>query len=185
MAARRPLRLPLGLDVLAGGALAALVLVLEVRGERRGPDGGFFADPLPALLALVTFVSAVTAGGVAAWGLVRDPLTTARGRWGAGLALVYAVSFPVMWSITLAFDLKADWPETAIPVQALVALGAAGLGAAAPEPERRGLLLIPFIVGATALAFFLGDIVVPAEAMAYSGDPSALTRWMRILNSHV
>ncbi|MFA9271595.1 hypothetical protein LRS13_07000 [Svornostia abyssi] len=138
------------------------MLVLELRGDRRGPGDGFFADPLPALLALAAFGVAIAAGLVAARALIRDPLQTGRGRWALRLALGLTASFPVLWGITLAFDLGADWLESVIPLQLLAGLGAAGLGATAPEPGRRGLLLIPFVIGVAALAFFLGDLIVPA-----------------------
>jgi hypothetical protein len=41
------------------------------------------------------------------------------------------------------------------------ALGAMVLGAFAREPGRRGLLLIPLLIGASALIFFLGDLLFP------------------------
>lgn len=138
------------------------MLVLELRGDRRGPDDGFFSDPLPALLALAAFGVAIAAGVVAAQALIREPLQTSRGHWALRLALGLTASFPVVWGITLAFDLDADWLDSVIPLQVLVGLATAGLGATAREPGRRGLLLIPFVIGVAALAFFLGDLIVPA-----------------------
>ena len=35
------------------------------------------------------------------------------------------------------------------------------LGAFAREPGRRGLLFIPLLIGASALIFFLGDLLFP------------------------
>lgn len=159
---RASVRVTLTLDGFAVAALAATVIVLEIRGDRRGPGDGFFADPLPAVLALAAFGVAIAAGLVAARALIREPLHTGRGRWALRLALVLTASFPVLWGITLAFDLDADWLESVIPLQMLAGTAAAGLGATAREPERRGLLLIPLVIGVAALAFFLGDMIVPA-----------------------
>ncbi len=138
------------------------MLVLEIRGDRRRPDGGFFADPLPAILAFTAFAVAIAAGAVAARALIREPLQTPRGRWAVRLGLAFAASFPVLWAVMLVFSLDDGWAEAAVPLQMLVVLGAVGLGAAAREPGRRGLLLIPFVIGVAALAFFLGDLIVPA-----------------------
>lgn len=158
---RAPLRLTLILDGVAAAAFATTVLVLELRGDRRGPDDGFFSDPLPAILALTALVAAITAGAVAARALTREPLQTDRGRWATWLGLAFAASFPVLWALTLALGLDAGWAEPAVPLQMLAVLGAVGLGATAHEPGRRGLLLIPFVIGVAALAFFLGDLIVP------------------------
>jgi hypothetical protein len=155
------LRRALGLDALAVLALGALSALLGIRGDRRGPDDGFLADPAAAILALVTFGAAVAAGGVAAWALAREPPRSRPGRWGLGLALALVVSFPVLWALALALDRTYDWVGPFVPFQFAAGLGAAILGALAREPGRRGLLLIPFVIGTAALAFALGDMVVP------------------------
>lgn len=159
----RALRRALSLDAVAVLALGATVAVTAIRGDRRGPDGGFFDDPVPSLLALLAVGAAVAGGAVAAWALAREPLATRAGRWGLGLAVALLVSFPVLWTITLIRDVTYGWAEPIIPLQAAAGLGAVVLGAVAREPGRRGLLLIPFVLGTVALAFTLGDLIVPYE----------------------
>ena len=51
------------------------------------------------------------------------------------------------------------------PLYAVVlgtAVGAIVLGARAREPGRRGLLFTPLLIGASAVIFFLGDLVLPS-----------------------
>lgn len=160
---RDPLRLALGLDAATVLTLGAYAALIAIRGERRGPDDGFLADLAAAILALVTFGAAVAAGGVAAWALAREPLRTRPGRWGLGLAVALVVSFPVLWALALALDRTYDWVGPFVPLQFAAGLGAVVLGALAREPGRRGLLLIPLVIGTAALAFTLGDLIVPSE----------------------
>ena len=126
-------------------------------------DDGFFTDPLPDGLAVLAFASAIAAGAVAAWALVREPLRTRAGRWALGLAIAFLVSFPVLGLLTVALGLEEGWAEPVVRPAVLLAtaLGAMVLGAFAREPERRGLLFIPLLIGASALIFFLGDLLFP------------------------
>jgi hypothetical protein len=125
-------------------------------------DDGFFTDPLPDGLAVLALVAAIAAGAVAAWALMREPLRTRAGRWALWLAIVFVVSFPVLGLLTEALDGAQGWaPEPVVPLLFATALGAMVLGAIAREPERRGLLLIPLLIGASAVMFFLGDLLFP------------------------
>ena len=154
-----PLRRAFGLD---GLAFAALVVWLVVTGGHGRRDDGFLSDPLPDSLALLALVAAIAGGGVAAWALVRDPPRTRLGRWALGLAIAFVISLPVVNVLTEVLDLKH---AVSVPLYALVlvaAVGAIGLGARAREPERRGLLFTPLLIGASAVIFFLGDLVVPS-----------------------
>lgn len=155
-----PLRLAFGLDGLVVAALVAYVVVTGGRGRQ---DDGFFADPLPDGLAVLALAAAIAAGTVAAWALVREPPRTRAGRWALGLAIAFVVSFPVLGLLTEALGLEHGWAEAAVrPTILLVSgFGAMVLGAVAHEPGRRGLLFIPLLIGASALIFFLYDLLFP------------------------
>ena len=156
-----PLRLAVVLDGLGVAAFVAAVLVIGSRGPQDTSDKGFFADPLPAGLMVLAFAAVIAAGAAAALALVRRPLGTRAGRWAIGLAIAFVVSFPVLGLVSEVLDLKQGWAEPVVPILFLTALGAIVLGAAAREPGRRGLLLIPFLIGASALIFALGELLAP------------------------
>lgn len=154
-----PLRLAFGLDGLAVAALVAYVAVTEGRGRQ---DDGFFSDPLPDGLAVLALAATIAAGAVAAWALVREPPRTRAGRWALWLAIAFVASFPVLGLLTEALGGDQGWaPGPVLPLLSATALGAMVLGAFAREPGRRGLLLIPLLIGASALMFFLGDLLFP------------------------
>lgn len=153
--------LAFGLDGLAVGAFVAAVLIIRSRGPQVGPDEGFFADPLPAGLMVLAFAATIAAGAVAAWALVREPLRTPAGRWAARLVIAFAVSFPVLGVITEVLGLEQGWAQPLVPPLMLAALSAMVLGAFAREPARRGLLLIPLVIGASAAIFALGEVLAP------------------------
>lgn len=155
---RPPLRLAFGLDGLVFAVLAVYVVVTGARGRR---DDGFFADPVPDGLALLALTAAIAAGLVAARALVREPPDTRAGRWAVGLAIAFTLSFPALGLITATLGLEAGWAEPVVPLQIGAALGAILLGSVAREADRRGLLLIPFVIGAAALMFFLVDLLFP------------------------
>jgi hypothetical protein len=48
-----------------------------------------------------------------------------------------------------------------LALAAAIAAGAVAAWALVREPKRRGLLLIPLMIGASALIFFLGDLLFP------------------------
>ena len=154
-----PLRLAFGLD---GLAVAALVTYVVVTGGSGRQDDGFFTDPLPDGLAVLAFAAAIAAGAVAAWALLREPPRSRAGHWALGLAIAFVVSFPVLGLLTEALGREQGWaPEPVVPLLVATVLGAMVLGAFAPEPGRRGLLFIPLLIGASALIFFLGDLLFP------------------------
>lgn len=154
----RTLRLAFGLD---GLVLAALVAYAMVTGGHGRQDDGFFADPVPDGLAVLALAAAIAAGAVAAGALVCEPPRTRAGRWAVGLAVAFTLSFPVLGLITAALGLEQGWADPVVPLQMAAALGAMLLGAVAREPDRRGLLLIPLVIGASALLFFLVDQLFP------------------------
>ncbi len=153
------LRVAFGLDALMVASIVAYVAVTGGHGRR---DDGFFADPVPDGLAVLALAAAICGGAVAAAALLREPPRTRAGRWALGLAIAFTVSFPVLGLITAVLRLDQGWAEpVAAPLQIAVALGAIVLGALAREPQRRGLLLIPLVIGASALMFFLTDLLFP------------------------
>jgi hypothetical protein len=83
------------------------------------------------------------------------------------LALVNALLLPVVGLSVVAVarligaDLPDGWGEPIVPVWLATGLGAAALGAAAKERGRRGLLVVPFMIGAFVLIFWLGEILEP------------------------
>jgi hypothetical protein len=159
LAASGALRLGLRLDVLAVAALVASVVVTGGRG--RDDDVGFLGDPLPDGLAVLAFAAALAAGVVAAWALVHEPPRTRAARWALGLAIAFVASFPVLALLTVALGLEHGWAEPVVRPALLLAtgLGAMVLGAVAREPGRRGLLLVPLLIGEGALTFIVGDLL--------------------------
>ena len=73
------------------------------------------------------------------------------------------MSLPALGLLTKTLDLEPGWAEAVVPPRppVVTALGAIVLGTVAHEPGRRGLLLIPLLIGASALLFFLGDLLFP------------------------
>jgi hypothetical protein len=58
-------------------------------------------------------------------------------------------------------ELEEGWGQPIVPFWLAIGLIAAVLGAAAPETKRRGLLVIPLMIGAFALVFVVGEVTVP------------------------
>ena len=55
---------------------------------------------------------------------------------------------------------RAERPEPAL-LWMLAGLAAAVLGATAPEPGRRGLLVLPFMLGALVLVVWVAEAIIP------------------------
>jgi hypothetical protein len=80
----------------------------------------------------------------------------------ANALLLPMVAFPVMAAAWLAgYDLPDGWGQPIMPVWMATGLVAAVLGVVAKESGRRGILVIPFMLGALVLTFSLGEILVP------------------------
>lgn len=155
------------LEALAVVLFVAFVVVVQRGGARDTSGGGFFDDPLPAALVLLAATAAVAAGVLATVSLVRDPLRSRAGRWAMWLALLSALMFPaVAASVTavawlVGYDLPDGWGDPIAPFWLLTALAATVLGVRANEPGRRGLLILPVVIGAFVLTFWLGEILAP------------------------
>jgi uncharacterized protein (DUF983 family) len=161
------LALALGLDALAVALFVGFVAVVPRAGSQDSSDDGFFADPLPAVLIVLAATAVVAAGVVAAVSLVRAPLRSRAGRWAMRLAVFNALLMPAVGvSVTtiawiLGYDLPEGWGEPVAPVWLLSGLAALAFGARAKDPGRRGLLVLPLVIGAAVLSFSLGEILSP------------------------
>jgi len=149
-----PLRVALGLDGLALAALLVAVVLIE---NEEGPEQGTAVS----IFAGLAFAAAIAAGGLTVLALVRDPLRSGAGRRALGVVACITASFPLLGLATAVFDLDEGWAEPVLPFQLAAALGAVVLGARADEPQRRGLLLIPLVIGAGALMFVVTDLLFP------------------------
>jgi len=163
--ATRALPVALALDLLAVTLLAATVILLSTRDHRAAET--FFSDPLPAALLVAAGLLAIVAGAVALRSLVAEPLRTAAGRWAWRLAAVNALLLPAIGlSVTIVawlagVGLPDAWGQPLVPAWVLIGVVAGLLGAVAREPGRRGLLVVPFMLGALVLVFWVGELVVP------------------------
>ncbi len=98
---------------------------------------------------------------------MRRPLGTAAGRWAARLALANALLMLVVGLSVVSVarlvgaHLPDGWGQPIAPVWLATGLAAAILGALAGERGRRGLLVVPFMIGAFVLTFWLGEILDP------------------------
>lgn len=161
------LALALGLDALSVLLFVCTFTLARSRGEGDIPNETFFSDPVPAVLLLAAATVAIAAGIVAAVSLARARLESRAGRWATRLALVNALVMPVVGlSVTAVawlagYDLPEGWGQPIAPFWLATGLAAAVLGVVAKEPGRRGVLVVPFMIGAFVLTFWLGEILVP------------------------
>jgi len=148
-------------------ALFVVVTFLVRSGPPDEPQGsGFFADPLPAVLLILAAVSVIASGVAALIDLLARRLTTRSGRWAFRLAIINCLLQPLTGVIYLllrlfGLELEEGWGQPIVPFWLAIGLVAAVLGAVAPETKRRGLLVIPLMIGAFALVFVVGEITVP------------------------
>lgn len=162
----RPLVLAFGLDGLAILCFAVAQRIIMSSRPRASQASGFFADPLPAWLMVCAGTAFVAGGGVAAVVLLRDPMTCRVGSWANRIAVFNIVLLPLLGVITgiaavVGADLPSGWAEPFAPVWLGSGLLAIGLGLSAKGDRQKGALMIPLIVGATVLAFWLGEVLSP------------------------
>ncbi len=161
------LALALGLDALSVALFACFFAIVRSRGAEDTPNETFFSDPATAALMLTAATIAIAAGTVAGVSLARARLESRAGRWATRLALVNALAMPVVGLSVMAgawlvgYDLPEGWGQPIAPVWLAAGLAAAVLGVVAKEPARRGVLVVPFMIGAFVLTFWLGEILAP------------------------
>ncbi len=156
----------IGLDLVAVLVFVVFSTVVVARRDGGGRET-FFSDPLPAVLVLAAATAAVAAGMVAAVSLARTPLRTRAGRWATRLATANALLLPVVglsvegvaW--LAGANLPDGWGQPIVPAWIATGFAAAILGVVAKEPGRRGLLVVPLMLGAFVLTFWLGEILAP------------------------
>ena len=148
-------------------ALFVVVTFLVTSGPPDEPQGkGFFAEPLPAVLLIAAALSVIASGVLALVDLLVHRLSTGPGKWAFRLAIVNCLLQPLTVVIYLllrlfGLELEEGWGQPIVPFWLAIGLVAAVLGAVAPETKRRGLLVIPLMIGAFALVFVVGEITVP------------------------
>jgi hypothetical protein len=156
--------------LLLGGAVVLFVaFVLLVTSSLREDEatGGFYSEPVAAALIILAGVAVISSGFAALIDLLGHPLSTSPGRWAFRLALLNCLLLPVVALLVTAIaalagaKLEEGWGEPIMPVWFIVGAGAAVLGAIAPEHRRRGLLVLPLMIGAFALVFLIGEFTVP------------------------
>jgi len=159
------LKLALLLDAAAVAAFIPFVLIVTAGGPEDTSNETFFSHPLPAALLLAAAASMIGGGVVAAVSLVRSPLGSRVGRWATGLAVVNMLLLPVAALSVIAvaaladIDLPEGWGQPIFPVSVLIGLAAVIAGVRAKEPGRRGLLVVPLMIGAFVLVFVIGELI--------------------------
>ena len=157
------LTLALGFDAAAVAVFISFVVIVTAGGPRDTSDETFFSDPLPAALLLAAAAAVIAGGVVAAVSLVRSPLRSRVGRLAMWLAVANAVLMPVVSLAVIvvaalaSLDLAAGWGEPIVPFWVLTGVSAVIAGAVTREPGRRGLLVVPLMLGAVVLVFLVGE----------------------------
>lgn len=147
----------------AVGGFAVLVVLALLMGLIRGDSDD--SDPVAVAilfiaLGLFAFGLMIAGGFLAAKGLRSESMESGSGVFAVRMAVVLAIVLPVM---TLVFGLLAatdTWERDSEPfigAWLVLALVASVIGGFAPEPGRRGLLVIPFLIGVAALVLVLSE----------------------------
>ena len=121
-----------------------------------------------AILMPLAGALALTAGVVAVVSLRRQRLVTRTGKWAIGIGLFSALINPAVvlpaYLIERAIrggKVPGDWGEPYSFIWLASIITAIILGLMAREPGRRGLLVIPAVIGAFVLTFVLGEVAIP------------------------
>jgi hypothetical protein len=145
----------------------AVVLIVTPDGSEGEATGGFFSDPAPAILMLLAGIAVISSGATALLDLLGHRLSTGLGRWAFRLALVNCLLIPVAALLVTAIagltgaELDEGWGQPIMPIWFIVGAAATVLGAIAPEHRRRGILVLPLMIGTFALVFLIGEFTVP------------------------
>ena len=159
-----PLVWALGLDLLAVANFVIAQLLIFSRSPGPPSGSGFFADPLPAALMVVAGSCFVAGGVVAAVGLIRAPLKSARGRWAVRCSIFNILLLPgfgVAAGIAslVGIPMPNGWGEPFVPIWLGSGLAAIALALAASQERLRSVLVLPLLIGAAALTFWLGEVL--------------------------
>lgn len=156
--------------LLAGAALLAFAMAVNANYHPVAPPGErimfrWWVDiPMPVGAGLV-----IIGGAVAWWSIIRVRPPGRTGRWGFWLGVGSALINPVVvlptyliwWAIV--DEMPGDWgtPFEFLWLGMCIAAMALGIASARRDHERRGLLLIPAVIGAFVLTFVLAEVLVP------------------------
>ena len=135
------------------------VAISLIRGDSDASDP-LGAKILFSALALLA-VGAMVGGAVVAWRALRSsPLHSPRGVLSMRITLVVICVLPVMVAVLGLLSVLGVYEGDSLPFLAawlLVATIASLLGASAPEPGRRGLMVVSLILGVAALVLALSE----------------------------
>lgn len=145
----------------------AVALVVSTGQPENEATGSFFSEPIPAILMILAGVAIISSGLAALIDLLGHRLSTGPGKWAFRLAILNCLMLPVAaLSVTavawlVGAKLGEGWGQPIMPVWFASGALATVLGAAAPEDRRRGILVLPLMIGAFALVFLIGEFTVP------------------------
>lgn len=157
-------RLAFWLEIAGLGALAVSQLLRLSTSPDSADDGGLLAEITQAVFSSAFLLAVVGAGVAAGWALLLEPLTSRVGRWAMGLAAFNIVLLPGLWLLSwivtpLGLGFRVGWGLPLFPFWLASGVGAICLGLSIGAERKEGLLLIPMLLGAALLTFFLGDMV--------------------------
>ena len=153
---------------LMGFGIALFLLTAVVVGFLRG-DSDQIRSVSETGTTIIASVLGVGTVGLMAWGgvvagksLTSRPLSSERGRVVSRTAFVLVVLLPLivfcLWLVTAVSD--GEGPTVPIIGAWLVAVIVTSIaGAMAPEPGRRGLLVLPLLVGAAVVVLLLSELL--------------------------
>ena len=152
------------LELLGLVAFAASQLLRLAVSQPESEGEGFFSDIPLAVLSTLLLLSWVGSGFAAGLALLKSPMESHIGRVAQQLAAVNVLLLPVAWALSwlltpIGMGFSVGWGMPFFPVWAASGLGAICAGLWTPMDRRRGQLLIPLLLGAGLLTFFLGDMV--------------------------
>lgn len=154
----------LGISVLF---FIAMVLIVRAGQPENEATGGFFSEPIPAILVILAGIAVISSGPTALIDLLGHRLTTGPGRWAFRLALLNCLLLPVAALAVTAVSwlagtkLEEGWGQPIVPLWFALGALATVLGAIAPEERRRSILVLPLMISAFALVFLIGEFTVP------------------------
>ena len=139
-----------------------LVLLAFLNVFLRDDDSGGSAITVVAVAVAIIVLGAMVVGGYRAGKAFREiPLESGVGRFAVRMAVALAVVLVVLvvtFGILAATDTWERDSEPFLGFWVVLALVASLIGAFAPEPGRRGLLILPFLLGVGALVLLLSEV---------------------------
>ena len=139
----------------------ALVLLAVLNILFRDDWDGSFAALLVVALVIASLGTMIDSGFRAAKALRSKPMDSGTGKSAVRMAVVLAAVLAVM-TLTLGLLAVTDtWEgdsEPFIGIWVALALAVSAVAAFAPEPGRRGLLVLPFMLGVAAFVLLFSEV---------------------------